>query len=314
LGIDEEKLRQKVEQIRKKLARARAKRVQPGRDEKVITAWNGMMLKAFADGSRILGREDFRKTAVRNATFVLKHLKKGGRLLRSWKDGDARIGGYLEDYALYIDGLLALYRATLEARWLEEALRLAEKMVAEFADDEGAGFFDTTAAHGTPVARPRELHDGATPSGNAAAADVLLRIGVMTGNAEYSERAVAVLRALAKTMRQHPIAAGRYLSALDFYLGPTKEVALAGDRESSELQALLSAAFRRYEPNAVLGYVDDARAELTERLPFLQDRPARNGRATAYVCEHYACLPPVHDPADLLRQLEEGTGVSWRDF
>ena len=314
LGIDEDKLRQALERIRKKLQRARAKRVRPGRDEKVITAWNGLMLKAFADGSRILDREDFRKIAARNATFILKHVQKKGRLLRSWKNGDARIGGYLEDYAFFIDGLLALYRATLEARWLEEALRLAEVMAAEFADVEGAGFFDTTVEHGTPMARPRELHDGATPSGNAVAADVLLRIAAMTGNAAYAERAVAVLRALAKTMREHPIAAGRYLGALDFYLGPTKEVALAGNREDPGFQALHEAVYRFYEPNTVLGYVDEDQPGLTARLPFLQERPARDGEATAYVCEHYACLPPVHEPAELLRQIAEGTGISWRDF
>ena len=164
------------------------------------------------------------------------------------------------------------------------------------------------------MARPRELHDGATPSGNAVAADVLLRVAAMTGNTAYSEQAVAVLRALAKTMREHPIAAGRYLSALDFYLGPTKEVALAGDREGPGFQALHDAVYRLYEPNTVLGYVDEDQPGLAARLPFLQERPARDGQATAYVCEHFACLPPVHEPAELLRQIAEGTGISWRDF
>ena len=245
---------------------------------------------------------------------MLEHLQRDGRLLRSWKDGDARIGGFLEDYAFFIDGLLALYQATLDARWLDEAIRLADVMVAEFADPDGAGFFDTSASHETPVARPRDLHDGATPSGNSVAAEVLLRLGAMTGSEDYSGRASELLRTMASTMREHPLAAGRYLGAVDFYLGPVKEVALAGDRGSSELQALLNVLYDEFEPNVIAGYVDQDRSDLMERLPFLQDRPSRDGRATAYVCEHFACLPPVHDPEALLRQLTEGTGISWRDF
>ena len=314
LGISEAALIESLVRIRQRLLEVREQRERPGRDEKIITSWNGLMLRAFADGSRVLDREDFRGVAERNAEFVLDHLQRDGRLLRSWKDGDARIGGFLEDYAFFIDGQLALYQATLDARWLDEAIRLADVMVAEFADPDGAGFFDTSASHETPVARPRDLQDGATPSGNSVAAEVLLRLGAMTGNEDYSGRASELLRTMASTMREHPLAAGRYLGAVDFYLGPVKEVALAGDRESSELQALLNVLYDEFEPNLITGYVDQDRSDLVERLPFLQDRPSRDGRATAYVCEHFACLPPVHDPEALLRQLTEGTGISWRDF
>ena len=314
LGIGEDELGEALERIRHALLEVRARRERPGRDEKVITGWNGLMLKAFANGSRILDRPDFRRLGERNAAFVLKNLQRKKRLLRSWKDGDARIGGFLEDYAFFIDGLLALYQATLNERWLREAMRLTEIMVKEFGDADGPGFFDTALSHETPVARPRDLHDGATPSGNAVAADVLLRLGAMTGNEAWSERGSELLRAMARTMREHPLAAGRYLSATDFYLGPVKEVALTGELKSEQLQQLLDAVYDRFEPNVVLGYVDAEHPELTERLPFLQERPARNGRATAYVCEHFACLPPVHEPEELLRQLAEGTGVAWRDF
>jgi uncharacterized protein YyaL (SSP411 family) len=272
------------------------------------------MLKAFADGSRVLDRTDFRRLAERNARFILKNLRKRGRLLRSWKDEIAGHTGFLEDYAFYIDGLLALYRATLDARWLEEALKLTETMIAQFADSEGPGFYDAAARHERLVARPRDLHDGATPSGNAVAADVLLKLGAMTGRDDFTERAVALLGVMERTMREHPIAAGRYLSALDFYLGPIKEVALAGERKSADVQALLDVVYDRFEPNAIVGYVDPNRASTIDRMPFLQERLPRDGRATAYVCEHFACLPPVHEPADLLRQLMEGTGINWRDF
>jgi uncharacterized protein YyaL (SSP411 family) len=271
------------------------------------------MLKAFADGSRILDREDFRAIAERNAGFVLEHLQRDGKLLRSWKDGDARIAGFLEDYAFFISGLLALYRATLNARWLEEALRLTETMVADFADAEGAGFFDTAADQETPVARPRDLHDGATPSGNSVAAEVLLHLGAMTGNDGYTERASDLLRVMADTMKEHPLAAGRYLGALDFFLGPVKEVALAGKRKDAGLWTLLDVTYDRFEPLLIVGYVDPDAVELVARLPFLQDRTPRDGLATAYVCEHFACLAPVTEADALLVQLEQGTGIRWRD-
>jgi uncharacterized protein len=313
LGMPESEFQEKIGSIVPRLREAREGRERPGRDEKIITAWNGLMLRAFADGSRVLRREDFREVAERNAGFVLEHLRRDGRLLRSWKDGDARIAGFLEDYAFYAEGLLALYQATLDARWLEEAMRLAEVMIADFADPDASGFFDTAAGAEELVARPRDLQDGATPAGNSVAAGVLLRLGALTGDEGYTDRAVDVLRVMARTMREHPLAAGRYLSALDFYLGPVKEVALAGDREDPALAALLEAVYDRYEPNAIVGYVDPGNPDFVARLPFLQERPAREGRATAYVCEHFACLAPVHDPADLLRQLEEGTGIVWQE-
>jgi uncharacterized protein len=314
LGISESDLAEALPRIKQQLLTAREKRTRPGRDEKIITAWNGLMLKAFADGSRILDRPDFREIAQRNAEFMLSHLERDGRLLRSWKDGEAKVNGFLEDYAFFVDGLIALYRATLDARWIDEAIRLTRAMVEAFGDTEGPGFFDTATYHETPVARPRDLHDGATPSGNAVAAEDLLRLGAMTGNEEFTGRASDLLRVMVRTMKERPLAAGRYLSALDFYLGPVKEVALAGELTGDDLQGLLDATYHRFEPNAVVGYVDAGRPDIVETLPFLQQRETRNGRATAYVCEHFACLPPVHDADALLRQLAEGTGISWRDF
>ncbi len=136
----------------------------------------------------------------------------------------------------------------------------------------------------------------------------------MTGNEAWTARAAALLQALASTMREHPLAAGRYLSALSFYLGPVQELALAGDREGDDLQALLDASYGVYSPNLVVGYVDEGAPDLVARLPFLQERPARGGQATAYLCEHMACLAPVHDPEALASLLATGTGVAWREF
>lgn len=314
LGMDEATLAKAIDRIRASILSAREQRERPGLDRKVIASWNGLMLRAFADGSRILGRGDFLEVARRNASFIVDAMLRDGRLVRSWNDGDARVGGYLEDYAFVIDGLLALYRATLEARWLEVALALTDTMIEEFADPEGPGFFDSTASHGTPIARSRDLHDGATPSGNSVASDVLLHLAAMTGNEALSERATGILEVMSRTMREQPLGAGRYLAASDFYFGPTKEVAVAGDRQLPALEALLNATYMGYEPNMIVGYVDRDDEDLIARLPFLQDRPARDGRATAYVCEAFACLPPVHDADELVRLIAEGTGIAWRDF
>ena len=313
-GVPVDQVLATVATARPKLYAAREQRVHPGRDEKVITAWNGLMLRAFAEGSRVLDRPDFREIAERNATFVLATLRRDGRLLRTYKDGQAKLNGYLEDYAFLIDGLIALYGATLDRRWIDEALNLTETMIAEFADEEGVGFYDTGIGHETLVARPRDLQDGATPAGNSVAADVLLRLGAMTGNEDYTRRAYRILAALARPMAEQPLGFGRVLSALDFYLGTPKEVALAGSRDDPALAALAAAVYRRYEPNALLGLADPADPSLAERFPFLAHRPPRDGKATAYVCERYACLPPVTNPADLLTQLEQGTGISWQEL
>jgi uncharacterized protein YyaL (SSP411 family) len=288
--------------------------VRPGRDDKVLTAWNGMMLRAFAEGSRVLSRPDYREIAERNASFVLDKLRRDGKLYRSYKDGQARLNGYLDDYANLIDGLTTLYEATFDRRWIEEAIALTETMLAEFVDPDGPMLYDTGLGHEQLVTRPRDLQDGATPAGNSVAAGVLLRLGAMTGREGYGQRAAELLRTMARPMAEHPTAFGRWLCALDLELGTTKEVAVAGDRTDPALLALVGVVFSRYEPNAILGHADPNDATLPDLLPFLAHRPVRNGVATAYLCEHFACLPPVSDPADLAVQLEQGTGIAWRDF
>ena len=313
-GIQVEAFRARIEAARAKLFAAREQRVRPGRDDKVITSWNGLMLRAFAEGSRVLDRPDFRAVAERNAAFLLSTLRKDGRLLRTYKDGQAKLTGYLEDHAFLVDGLIALYQATFERRWIDEAIDLTETMIREFADDDGAGFYDTGAHHETLVARPRDLQDGATPSGNAVAADVLLRLAAMTANEAYARRAVRILAMMAQPMAEQPTGFGRFLAALAAHLGTPKEIAFAGDRADPAFDALVAAVYRRYEPNAILGHADPADPSLADLLPVLAHRPPRDGRPTAYVCERYACLPPVTDPDALTTQLEQGTGVSWQEL
>jgi uncharacterized protein YyaL (SSP411 family) len=303
-GLPAERIAAIVERGRKPLFNARAQRPTPDRDEKVVLAWNGMAMRAFAQAARALGRDDYRDIAVQNAEFVLRELRRadGGtpQLLRTWKDGQAgTTPGFLEDYALLADGLLALYEATFEPRWLLEARALGEAILARFWDDEIAGFYDTAADHEALVVRPRDTGDNATPCGNSVAADVLLRLAVIFDDATARDRAEAVLGDMTPFMERYPTGFGRYLAAAEFALASTKEIALVGDPHAADTQALADAIFRPFLPNKVV--LLRAPSEQTPAIPspLLADRAALHGRATAYVCEHYTCKLPCSDPATL---------------
>jgi uncharacterized protein YyaL (SSP411 family) len=313
-GITDERLHEVVEDAKTSLYDARAKRIWPGRDDKVITSWNGMMLRAYAEASRTIGRDNYREIACKNAGFLLATLRKDGRLLHTYKDGVAKVDGFLEDYANLIDGLISLYESTFERRWLDEAIALADVMVSEFADEDRGGFFDTAASAEKLVSRPRDMQDGATPSGNAVAASVLLRLSRFTGRQDFEENAVAVLRSLARPMAEQPLGFGRFLAAVDAYVGTHREVAISGKRDDAAVDELAAAVYRRFEPNTILGFVDADDEASSAGMPFLEYRPMQKGKVTAYLCEHFSCMPPVFDAEALTQLLIQGTGVTWQEF
>ena len=301
-GLSREELWDRIEKARRQLFEAREKRVRPARDEKILAAWNGLMLRSFALAVRITGRQDYREAAAMNAAFLIESLKKDGRLLRSYKDGRARFNGYLEDYAMVADGLVALYEATFEERWLSAAGELCDAMNELFWDGERGVFYDTPADHEELVTRPRDVYDNAAPSGTSVAAEVLLRLALLLDRDDYRVRAETVLDSLGGGMEKLPGAFGRLLAALDFHLSRPKEIAVIGDPESGDTKVLLESVFGRYLPNKVVaGGAPDGGAALT--IPLLTDRPMRDGRATAYVCEGYACQSPTTDPEELRGQL-----------
>jgi uncharacterized protein YyaL (SSP411 family) len=314
LGLEVDRLFEIVARARAALYEAREERVRPGRDDKVIVSWNAMMLRAFAEASRTLGRDDYRQAAIANASFLLSKLRNGRRLSHTYKDGTAKIEGFLEDYANLADALVSLYEATFDQRWFEEALALVETMIDEFADPSGIGFFDTAASSETLVARPRDQSDGATPSGNAVAAHLLLRLAFMTENVDHERRAVAILESMARPMEEQPLGFGRYLAAVESYLATPREVAIAAPKGDPAIDAFAAAVYQRFEPFAVLGHVDPAGDGITTLLPFLAHRPLQKGKPAAYLCERYSCMPPVADPAALVSLLEAGTGDVWRAF
>ena len=281
--------------FRARLFEAREKRVKPFRDEKVLVAWNGLMLAAFAEAARVLDSEDYLDVAKSNAEFVLEHMQSDGRLLRTWKDGKAKLNGYIEDYANVADGLIELYQASGEMRYLEEARRLADAMITEFWDEESGGFFFTSNDHEELIVRNKDFYDNATPSGNSVAADVLLKLAKFTGEEKYERFGSTVLRLVAPQIRRHPQGFGRALSAIEFYLSPVKEIVIIGPKGNELKRAVAD----MYLPDGVVALSEEANGD----SPLLKDRMMIDGKAAAYVCENFVCQRPVTKVGELKESL-----------
>jgi len=308
LGVSPARLADLISVARTLLYARREERVHPGLDDKVLAGWNGLALAAFAEAGRALARADYIAAAVKNAEFLTTRMVDGsGRLLRSWKDGRAKIKAYLEDYALVGAGLLAVYEATFDPRWLIESRRLADEALGLFWDDGREIFFDTGVDQEALVIRPRNLYDNAVPSGIAAAIDWLLRLGLFVGDARYETLALKALRPLGDLMGRYPSGFGRYLGALDFHLGPTAEVAIVwpSTADATSARPLLDVLFGRYLPNKVVAGAADGLTS-GSALPLLAERTAVSGKPTAYVCQRYVCQVPATAPDDLARQLDAG--------
>jgi uncharacterized protein YyaL (SSP411 family) len=310
-GVRPERLMAAVSRARPILYTARAKRVWPGLDDKVLTAWNAMMLHAFADAARATESEAYRRIAVRSAEFLLGSLRVDGRLMRTYKEGRAKIPAFLEDHALLADALIAVYEATFDARWLREARGLADEVLARFWDEAEGLFYDSAADAEALVVRPRDLWDNATPSGTSAALVMLLRLAALTGQERYRAVADRVLQGMGEVGARAAAGFGNLLSALDFHLATPAEIAIVGTPGEAETDALLRVAARAYLPNAVtvLRRPQEEGAELESLIPLLRGRTMIGGRATAYLCERMACRMPVHDPAALAQQLGLGAAA-----
>ena len=306
-GLTADQLGDIINRGSKALLEVREQRIHPMRDDKVLSSWNGLMLRSFAEAAAALGRPDYLAVAIKNAGFLVGSMKSDGRLLRTYRDGQAKLLGYLEDYSFVIDGLLALYEATFDLRWLEEAVTLADSMIELFWDEGIGGFYDTGSDHETLVIRPRDVFDNAQPCGGSVASDVLLRLAVFTGKSDYSAKAAVPLRSLHQAMSQSPGGTGHWLSALDFYVSPPKEIAVIGPRDDPATQALLDTVFHRFLPNKVVMGVEPPLSPTVGNsgsdIPLLAGRGMVGGLPSAYVCQNYACQLPVTDPAGLAEQL-----------
>jgi uncharacterized protein YyaL (SSP411 family) len=292
------------------LLAAREKRVKPARDEKVLTSWNGLMLSSFAQAGALLNRQDYLAVAKKNARFVLNNLRRNGLLLRSYKNREAKLNAYLEDYAFYTDGLLTLFETTGELEWFTEAHKLCDVMIAEFWDDQEGGFFFTGDSHEQLIVRAKDFFDNAIPAGNSVAAEVMLRLGVLTANQDYQRRAASILRLAANGMHRYPSGFGRLLCALDFYLDTPKEIALIGMPDSPETHSLAREIWSRYLPNKVVVQASPENAAAAMAIPLLHGRSQFDGRPTAYVCEHFTCKNPVTTPGELAAQLVRNVAMA----
>jgi uncharacterized protein len=279
--------------------------VWPGLDDKVLTAWNAMMIHSFAEAGRVLRNQEYVDAAENAASFVLRELRREGRLLRTWRRGTAKIDAFLEDHALLCGATLALYEATFDPRWVREATALADAMLDRFWDEEAGVFFDTAIDSEPLVIRPRDYFDNATPSGNSAAASALLRLAALLGEARYENVAVRVMEGQAQLMARMPQGFGELLCAVDFYLGPSREVAIVGDRSDAKTRALLDVVQSSYRPDLVLALRNprDSASDATEEIPLLRGRELVDGCPAAYVCYRFTCARPVTDAEGLLAEL-----------
>jgi uncharacterized protein len=294
-----------VDGARATLFQARERRVRPGVDDKILTAWNALAIRAFAEAGRIFDEHRYVDAASACAAFLWENLRnENGRLLRSWRNGTATVPAFADDLGLLAGALMTLYENTFELRWFEAARELCDRLIERFHDPDRGGFFQAGADAEQLVVRPKDLYDNAVPSGNSAATEALLRMALFTGEASYERAAESALRLIRDVMMSAPSGFGHALCALDLYLGPSHEVAIVGDLRTGPTGALVDVVNRsKWRPNLVLavaapGVRDDP------VIPLLVDRLQEAGKPTAYVCQRSVCELPVTTPEDVARLLD----------
>jgi uncharacterized protein YyaL (SSP411 family) len=304
-GLSVEEFRARLGEARCKLYAVRSKRVWPGRDEKILTAWNGLMVGAMARAGAAFDEPKYVEAARRAADYLLAHLRDpaSGRLYRTAGVGQpAKLAGYLEDYAYLADALVTLYEATFDAKYVRVAVELADVMLKHFADPAGPGFFTTADDHEKLIARMKETHDGSTPSGNAVAVTALLRLAKLTGRADFAGKAEETLRGFRGGLADAPTAFGQMLLALDFFLGPVEEVAVIGRADDPETAEVLRLVRKGFRPNRVVAFHDPATGDPPAEVALLKDRPMVGGKVTTYVCENFVCRAPLVGAEGVSRQ------------
>jgi len=300
LGLTPDQVAEKLADCHARLLLVRETRIRPGTDDKVLTAWNGLMLSAFAEAGRVFSNSDYLQIASRNADFLLTSLQVAGKLRRTWRLGQSGQEVFLEDYAALILGLLELYQSDFNQRWFTEACRLTEEMLARFSDPVG-GFFDTARDAEKLLTRPKDLQDNATPCGNALAAEALLRLAALTKRADWRQTAETALNLVADMAPRFPTSFGRWLSIADLALGKVDQVAILGDPADERTQALQDVVRNIYHPSMVVAASSFPPPDGAPAL--LARRPLLDGQPTAYVCQGFVCLQPVTTPGELIRQL-----------
>jgi len=311
-GVAPAEAKRRLDAARAKLLEARAKRERPHRDDKVLAAWNGLMISAFARGARVLGEPALAARAERAAEFLWKELRdpKGGAMLRRWRDGEARGAGQLDDYAYVALGFFDLYQATFDPRWLERAVALTDAQIARFWDDEHGGFFESPAGDASIAVRMKDAFDGAEMASNSIAAWNLEMLGALLDRKDFRERARRTLDYFARRLGDGAAAMPQMLAAMDLERSTVRHVVIAGRAESADTRAMIAEFDRRFLPHDALLFAGggEGQKRLAALAPFVAPLVAKDGRATAYVCVDYACRLPTTEARALAAQLDERAG------
>ncbi len=289
MHIPENVLWQRVEQIRQRLLLARQSRGRPQRDDKILTDWNGLMIVSLAKAAESFGEKSYAETAARAMDFILKNMRNSdGRLFHRYRDGERAVPAYLNDYAFLIWGLLELYETTFEARYLTAALELNDDMIKHFANEETSGFYFTADDSEQLPVRRIELHDGAVPSGNSIVMLNLIRLSRITGNTKFEDIAWMLARTFSDNVVKYPSAYTQFLCALDFALGPSYEVVIAGDKDAADTNIMLKSLRSNFIPEKIVILNDSRQSDgIRDIAPFIRYQTSIQGRATAYVCSNY---------------------------
>ncbi|HET7153629.1 MAG TPA: hypothetical protein VFJ29_07655 [Candidatus Kapabacteria bacterium] len=294
---------------RRKLFTARELRPKPHLDDKVLVSWNGLMITAFARTYQVLGDDQYLCSAERTAQFILDKLydARTEKLLRRYRDGEARFDANLEDHAFFIQGLLDLYESSFEIQWLQTAIALTDRQNNIFYDREHGGFYDTPAGDSSLLIRTKETYDGAEPSGNSIALLNLLRLAQMTDNRGWREMVNKSFEYFSASLANNPQPMAQFLVALDMYLSSPQEIIVAGEASDARTQTLLREVYSRFLPNKILLLADGGKGQemLTSFLPSIKDMGMINGDPAAYICENYACQLPTSDKVQLRQLLDK---------
>ncbi|MFC1846321.1 thioredoxin domain-containing protein, partial [Chloroflexota bacterium] len=293
-----------IEKSKAALLKRREQRIKPGRDDKILASWNGLMLSGLAEAARTFNREDYLNAAIANGDFLCNFMIVDGYLMHTYKDGEAGIDGYLQDYALVIEGLLSLHQATLEGKWLQQAISLTGIMIEQFRDENTGTWYDNGKRHEELFIRPKNITDETMPCGSSAATMVLLKLATLTNNGLFQDIAEQSLRSVADVISKYPNGYSNWLCALSFHLMKPKQIIIVGHRDNPATLELLDTLYRTLIPNIVVAAYGPGDIALPSDLKFMENKQMLNGQPTAYICQGYTCKTPVTDAVSLAAQLQ----------
>jgi uncharacterized protein YyaL (SSP411 family) len=306
LNIPEKDLEKQIENIRQKLFSKREERIHPHKDDKILTDWNGLMIAALAKGAQVFKEPLYEDAAKRAVEFIFKNMHNPeGRLLHRYRDDEATILAQVDDYAFLVWGLIELYETTFDVNYLQTALDLNDELIKYFWDDEVGGFYLTPADGEELLVRQKVIYDGAIPSGNSVAMLNLIRLGRISADEDFDEKASKIGKAFSRNVKDSPAAHNQLMVALDFALGPSYQVVVAGNSQAEDTKNMLSAIQTKFLPNMIvfLNPIEQESPKIHDIAEFIKYMPNIEGKATAYVCINYTCKKPTTDVNEMLMQL-----------